>query len=105
MSRGVLSNFRRTTLGMLFGHPGFYCVVAEMDSRIAGSNCLDERSRITGIGPVTVDPAIQNRAIGRKLMQAVVDRSWERGFPGTRLVQSAFHNRSLPLYAKMGFSP
>ena len=43
-------------LTMMFGHPGFYCVVAESDGRIIGSNCLDERSIIAGIGPITVDP-------------------------------------------------
>ena len=43
-------------LGMLFSHPGFYCVVAESEGRIVGSNCLDERSTIPGIGPVTVAP-------------------------------------------------
>jgi hypothetical protein len=36
-------------------------------------------------------------------MQAVIDRAHERGFPGTRLVQAAFHNRSLSLYTKLGF--
>jgi GNAT superfamily N-acetyltransferase len=90
-------------LGMLFGHPGFYCVVAETDEGIVGSNCLDERSVIAGIGPVTVDPKAQNRSTGRMLMQAVIERARERGFAGTRLLQSAFHNRSLSLYAKMGF--
>lgn len=87
----------------LFTHPGFYCVVAEVDGKIVGSNCLDERTPIAGVGPITVDPFIQNRSVGRKLMQAVMDRAAERKFPGVRLVQAAFHNRSLSLYAKLGF--
>lgn len=90
-------------LGMLFSHPGFYCVVAESEGRIVGSNCLDERSAIPGIGPVTVAPDVQNGAVGRLLMQAVVDRARDRGFPGARLIQAAYHNRSLSLYAKLGF--
>ena len=90
-------------LSMLFSHPGFYCVVAELDGRIVGSNCLDERSTIAGLGPVTVDPSVQNRSIGRVLMQKMLDRAHERRFPGVRLLQSAFHNRSLSLYAKLGF--
>jgi predicted N-acetyltransferase YhbS len=88
---------------MLFNHPSFYCVVAEADGRIVGSNCLDERSIIAGIGPITVDPAAQNHRVGTMLMQAVLDRTREKGFPGTRLVQAAFHNRSLSLYTKLGF--
>jgi GNAT superfamily N-acetyltransferase len=90
-------------LGTLFSHPGFYCVVAESDGQILGSNCLDERSAIAGIGPITVDPSVQNRSVGRRLMQAVMDRSSERAFPGLRLLQAAFHNRSLSLYTKLGF--
>ena len=90
-------------LTMLFGHPGFYCVVAESEGRIVGSNCLDERSIIAGIGPITIDPGVQNRGVGRKLMQAVMDRARERGAPGIRLVQAAFHNRSLALYTSLGF--
>jgi GNAT superfamily N-acetyltransferase len=90
-------------LGMLFSHPGFYCVVAESGGRIVGSNCLDERSAIPGVGPVTVAPDVQNRSIGRILMQAVIDRARERAFPGVRLLQATYHNRSLSLYAKLGF--
>jgi GNAT superfamily N-acetyltransferase len=90
-------------LKMLFSHAHFYCVVAESDGRIVGSNCLDERSIIAGIGPITVDPSVQNRSIGRVLMQAVLDRARERSFPGIRLLQAAFHNRSLSLYTKLGF--
>jgi GNAT superfamily N-acetyltransferase len=90
-------------LRMMFSHSGFYGVVAETEGQIVGSNCLDERCAIAGIGPITVSPAVQNRSIGRMLMQAVMDRAHERGFPGVRLLQGAFHNRSLSLYTKLGF--
>src|SRR5579872_3406833 len=82
-------------LSMMFSHPGFYCVLAESGGRIAGSNCLDERSAIAGVGPITVDPHLQNRGVGRALMQAVIERASQRGAAGVRLVQAAFHNRSL----------
>jgi predicted N-acetyltransferase YhbS len=88
---------------MLLSHPGFHSVVAELDGKIVGSNFLDERSTIAGIGPVSVDPPVMNRTTGRRLMQAVMDRSAQRGFPGVRLVQIAWHFRSLSLYTKLGF--
>lgn len=90
-------------LTQMFSHPGLYCVVAEVDGAIAGSNCLDERDAIAGIGPITIDPKVQNRGVGQKLMQAVLDRTRERNLGGVRLVQAAFHNRSLSLYTKLGF--
>jgi predicted N-acetyltransferase YhbS len=88
---------------LLLSHPGFYSVVAERDGEIVGSNFLDERSGIVGVGPVTVDPAVQDGGLGRLLMQDVLDRAAERGFAGVRLLQAAYHNRSLSLYAKLGF--
>jgi predicted N-acetyltransferase YhbS len=87
----------------LLEHPGFYGVVAERDGRIVGSNFLDERSPIAGLGPITVDPGAQNTRAGRALMLAALDRARERRFPGVRLLQAAYHNRSLSLYAKLGF--
>jgi predicted N-acetyltransferase YhbS len=87
----------------LLSHPGFFSVVAEVEGRIVGSNFLDERSTIAGLGPITVDPAVQNRAIGRRLMQNALDRVKERRFPGVRLLQTTYHNRSLSLYARLGF--
>lgn len=90
-------------LGMLFSHRGFHCVVAELNGRTVGSNCLDERSTIGGIGPVTVEPTVQNGRIGRTLMQSVIDRARERAMPGIRLLQSTFHGRSLALYTRLGF--
>ena len=90
-------------MSTMFEHPGFFCVVAEEGGRILGSNCMDERSPIAGIGPITIDPQAQNRGVGRKLMQTVMDRARERNSPGVRLVQAAFHTRSLSLYATLGF--
>jgi GNAT superfamily N-acetyltransferase len=90
-------------LSLLFSRSEFYSVVAEREGRIVGSNCMDERSVIGGIGPLTIDPAAQDRGVGRRLMQAVLDRAAERRLPGVRLVQGAFHNRSLSLYTKLGF--
>ena len=36
-------------------------------------------------------------------MEVVLDRSRERKAPSVRLLQSAFHNRSLSLYSRLGF--
>jgi GNAT superfamily N-acetyltransferase len=57
--------------------------------KVAGSNFLDERSAIVGVGPITVDPAIQNRGVGRALIQDVMQRTVERGAPGIRLLQDS----------------
>jgi len=88
-------------LSMLLADPGFYAVVAEDDGRIVGSNFAAQRSPIAGIGPISVDPMVQNQGVGRSLMQAVVDHFAARNFPG--LVQTAYHNRSLCLHTKLGF--
>jgi predicted N-acetyltransferase YhbS len=90
-------------IAWMFSAPGVYCVVAESNGHILGSNCLDERSIIHGVGPITVDPDTQNHGVGRRLMEAVIERARERGAAGIRLVQAAFHNRSLSLYASLGF--
>ncbi|MEJ0065645.1 MAG: GNAT family N-acetyltransferase [Caulobacteraceae bacterium] len=87
----------------LIGHDGCYDMVAELDGRIVGSNFLDERNPISGVGPISVDPARQNEGAGRALMDAVLWRSEERGVAGVRLVQAGYHCRSLALYLKLGF--
>jgi len=90
-------------LAWMFSHPSFFCVVAERGGKVIGSNCLDERTPIAGVGPITIDPAAQNRAAGRELMQAAMKRAAERKFAGVRLVQAGYHYRSLALYTKLGF--
>jgi predicted N-acetyltransferase YhbS len=92
-------------LTLFLSHPRFFGIVAEKNGKIIGSNFLDERSAIAGVGPITVDPQVQNSGIGRRLMQAVLDRAAEQNFSGVRLLQSAYHGRSLALYATLGFLP
>jgi predicted N-acetyltransferase YhbS len=88
-------------MAMWIPHPAVWGVVAEIDGRIVGSNFLDERDPIRGVGPITVDPEGQNAGVGRKLMGAVLERG--KGAPGIRLLQDGFHMRSLSLYASLGF--
>ena len=88
---------------LLASNPGFYSVVAEIDGQPVGSNFLDERSRIAGVGPITVAPEAQDAGVGRHLMGDVLERATRRGFAGVRLVQAAYHNRSLALYTSLGF--
>jgi len=82
-------------------HPSIHGVVAEIDGRVVGSNFLDERGPVRGVGPITVDPAAQGRGVGRALMRAVLDRGADA--LGVRLLQDSFNTSSLSLYASLGF--
>lgn len=90
-------------LSHILSRSDVYSVVAEADGRLVGSNFLWENGVIAGIGPITIDPGAQNLAVGRGLMEDVLRRAEERAFAGVRLVQAAYHNRSLSLYTKLGF--
>jgi predicted N-acetyltransferase YhbS len=97
---------RETAVGLLsqlLSREDIYAVVAESSGRVVGSNFLWENTSIAGVGPITVDPAVQNSTLGRQLMQDVIQRARDRHFVGIRLVQSAYHSRSLSLYTKLGF--
>ncbi|MEQ1923964.1 MAG: GNAT family N-acetyltransferase, partial [Pyrinomonadaceae bacterium] len=86
---------------MWISHPQIYGVAAEHNGQFVGSNFLTEFDPIRGVGPITVDPNVQARGTGRKLMEGVVERGREAA--GIRLVQSAYNARSMSLYASLGF--
>jgi GNAT superfamily N-acetyltransferase len=90
-------------LAALLAREDVYSVVAEADGRVVGSNFLWENGTIAGVGPITIDPVAQNAAVGRRLMEDVLRRAKERNIVGVRLVQAAYHGRSLSLYTKLGF--
>jgi hypothetical protein len=69
-------------MAMWLPHPSVWGVVAEIDGRIVGSNFLDERDPIRGVGPISVAADAQNAGVGRRLREAV---DWGDGAstPGT----------------------
>ena len=97
------ADFAAGVASMLIGHPSVAGVVAEVDGAVIGCNFIDLRLPVAGIGPIAVDPAAQNKGAGRLLMQAVIDKANSRSAAGIRLVQAAYHNRSLCLYTALGF--
>jgi len=89
----------------MLSRPDVYAVVAEGEGgRIVGSNFLWKGDAIAGVGPITVDPSGQNGSVGRRLMEDVIEHARAHGHAGVRLVQAAYHGRSLSLYAKLGFA-
>jgi GNAT superfamily N-acetyltransferase len=82
-------------------HPLISGVAAEDGGQLLGSNFLVKTDPIYGVGPITVEPSVQGRGIGRKLMEAVLELG--QNAIGIRLVQDAFNTQSISLYASLGF--
>jgi GNAT superfamily N-acetyltransferase len=83
------------------GLEAIHSLIAESDGRVAGAVFLDEGDEIRGVALIAVDPAVQRRRIGRRLMEAALARA--RGAAGVRLVQEAYNTLALALYASLGF--
>ncbi len=96
--------FTRFKVGEMLATDGFAGLIAERAGELLGSAFVDRRGPVAGVGPVTVDPGAQDDGVGRALMEAVLQRERGRGAVGIRLVQTAYHYRSLALYAKLGFA-
>src|SRR5688572_17194976 len=67
-------NDARQLCEVFITHPSIYGIVAERGGEVVGSNFLDERDPVRGLGPITVDPRMQAHGIGRLMMQAVLER-------------------------------
>jgi predicted N-acetyltransferase YhbS len=81
-------------------HPAIFGVVAECEGEIVGSNFLDERDEIRSVGPISVDPRLQQRGVGRRLMETVLQRAAGKN---VRLLTDGFNTTSIPLYTTLGF--
>jgi len=88
--------------GLCIHNPSITGFVAETEGgEFLGSNFLWRQNSIAGVGPITVDPDMQSKGVGRALMEAVIEAG--KDAPGIRLVQDAFNTTSMPLYASVGF--
>ena len=83
--------------------PDYTGVMALLDGKVVGSNFLVQADEVAGVGPITVDPAVQSKGIGRALMQWVIDEARRREIRQTRLFQEALNTTSLSLYTSLGF--
>jgi GNAT superfamily N-acetyltransferase len=90
-------------VGMLVERKDFYGVVALLDGKPVGSNFSSLMDEVSGIGPITVDPACQTRGIGRALMEGVVNYARRNNIDKIRLLQDSFNMASLSLYTSLGF--
>jgi predicted N-acetyltransferase YhbS len=93
----------QVVVASLLARPDVHNVVAELDGQVVGSNFMAEFGAIAGIGPVTVAPSAQNAAVGRRMMDHMLALAAERHIAGVRLVQAAYHSRSMALYSRLGF--
>jgi predicted N-acetyltransferase YhbS len=90
----------------LVGNPNSWGFLAERHDSILGSIFIHKfsPSPIAVIGPLTVHPSTEGGSgIGRLLMEAALNKSYELNLERIRLVQSPSHVRSFVLYTKCGF--
>ncbi|WP_035610485.1 GNAT family N-acetyltransferase [Haloferula sp. BvORR071] len=90
-------------IGQVVKRPDYTGVMALLDGKIVGSNFLCHADEVAGVGPITVDPTVQSRGIGRALMQWAVDEARRQGIRQTRLFQETINITSLSLYTSLGF--
>jgi GNAT superfamily N-acetyltransferase len=90
-------------IGQVVQRPDYTGVMAMLDGEIVGSNFLCFADEVAGVGPITVDPKVQSKGIGRALMQWAIDEARRREIRQTRLFQEAINITSLSLYTALGF--
>jgi ribosomal protein S18 acetylase RimI-like enzyme len=64
---------------------------------------LEELDEVGGVGPVAVAVPHQGRGLGRRVMEALLERSEKAGIRSIRLLQDAYNMTSFSLYSRLGF--
>lgn len=79
--------------------------VAEIDNQVVASNFAANWGSVGFFGPLTVHPDLWDRGIGRRLMDAVMERfsTWETRHTG--LFTFAQSQKHVAMYQKFGFWP
>ncbi|MCW1925513.1 GNAT family N-acetyltransferase [Luteolibacter arcticus] len=90
-------------IGQTVQRPDYTGVMAVLDGEIVGSNFITFADEVGGVGPITVDPKVQSKGIGRVLMQWAIDEARRRETRQVRLFQEAINTASLSLYTALGF--
>lgn len=72
-------------IGQTVQRPDYAGVMAVLDGEIVGSNFVCFADEVASVGPITVDPKVQAKGIGRALMQWVIDEARRRELRQVRL--------------------
>jgi ribosomal protein S18 acetylase RimI-like enzyme len=75
-------------------------LVALEEGAVVGIGFLHDLATGYGVSPLAVAPAAQGRGVGRLLLDGLMERA---GDSSVRLLQDAFNNATLALYARYGF--
>jgi len=86
---------------IFLNHPQIFGVAAEVEGKLAGLGFLQERNEIRSIGPVVVDPQLQNRGIGGVVFKKLLERG--QTARGVRLVYDTGNPLAAALAEKQGF--
>merc|ERR1712039_288024 len=70
-----------------------------------GSNLVEFRDEVAGIGPISVATGCSSAGIGKLLMQAAMQSAHRNGKRTVRLHQIASNHKSFSLYLGLGFDP
>jgi GNAT superfamily N-acetyltransferase len=82
---------------------GWQSYLIEEDDTPIACNFGDERDEAVGVGPVAVAPGRQGRGLGRRVMEALLQRAEANGVRSVRLLQAAYNLESFSLYHRLGF--
>jgi len=88
---------------MLAQTEGYESYLLSEDGRPAACNFGDERDEVIGVGPVAVAVDRQGQGLGRRVMEALLERAERNGVRSVRLVQVAYNMQSFSLYHNLGF--
>lgn len=87
----------------LIARRDFHALAARLDGELVGSNFVSYTDPVAAVGPISVQPGVQARGIGRGLMQDVIDHAQAEHGEQIRLVQDGINVVSLSLYTSLGF--
>ena len=82
---------------------GYESYLLVEDGRPLACNFGDERDEVIGVGPVAVAVDQQGRGLGRRVIEALLERAEQGGFASVRLLQAAYNMQSFALYQRLGF--
>jgi GNAT superfamily N-acetyltransferase len=95
--------FAQVIVRLLAQSEGYESFLLVEEGQPLACNFGDERDEVVGVGPVAVAVGQQGGGLGRRVMEALLERAEQGGFTSVRLIQSAYNMQSFSLYHKLGF--